>query len=300
MTYQVDSFKRAGSGLFISGIAGEDLGDRKLVYIASDETWKLADADTALTMPVIGLTMGAISVGLRGRILVKGFIGLKTWAWSVGEGLYASENVAGELTQTAPPDINHFTQEIGFPITETQIFFSPRQVVGSTGPTYVKTIAIQAEKMGKGAADNPTVIDQDNVTLYSFTLNTDFLTYKLPIPSDYATGDLGVNVVWTNGGGGGDSGKNVKAWFVYQIAAEGDPVDGNHPNSPMTVEDTYTSAAGWIEHHSDYATIDEADFAGKFCVYIKLSFVTPVGTALSCEPHLIGVCLRYNAYTFAE
>lgn len=299
MTYPVQSLKVSGSGSPIIGTAGEYLGDRKLVYIAPDGTWKLADADTAATMPGLGLTMGAISTGNRGQILIKGFIGLSTWTWNVAERLYASENVTGDLTQTAPSNPAYFTQEIGFPISATQIFFSPRQVLGNTGPTYVKTVSIPAEEMGRGAANNPGVVDQSNLTLYSFTLNTDFLTYNLPIPSDYALGGLKLKVVWTNDGGADDNAKYVKTQFNYLAATEGDAISGSHANSPKAVEDGYTSASGWIEHHSAYVTIAEADFTGKLCLYIKLSFITPVGAALTCEPHLIGICLQYDAYTFA-
>jgi len=282
------------------GTAGEDLGNRKLVYINSDGTWKLADADAASTMPVVGLTMGAIAAGKTGLILIDGFIGLSSWSWTIGGRLYASENVAGELTQTAPANPLYLTQEIGIPISTKQIFFSPQQVIGSSGPTYTKTTSIPAEELGKGAASNPAVIDRDNVTLYEFTLNTDFLTYKLPVPSDYASGGLKFNVIWTNDGGNDDNGKNVKAQFDYQTATEGDAINGSHANSPKTVEDTYASASGWIEYHSDYVTIAEADFTGEFCVYVKVSFVTPTPTALSCKPHFIGLCLQYTAYTSTQ
>lgn len=300
MTYPIDFGKTSGSGLETYGTAGEDLGNRKLIYINSDGEWNLADADAATTMPSLGLTMGSVSAGRRVRILLKGAIGLNTWSWTAGARLYASENIAGELTQTAPTNPDYFTQEIGFPLSSTQIYFNPHQVAGSTGPTYTRTIAIPADKFGKPAANNPTVVDQANVTLYEFTLNRDFMTYKLPVPSDYASGGLKLKVVWTNDGGVDDNTKNVKAQFDYQTAAEGDSINGSHANSPKTVEDTYSSNSGWIEHHSNYVTIAETDFANKICVYIKLSFVTPTPTALSCKPHLMGICLQYEAYTFAQ
>jgi len=300
MSYRIEFNREAGSGQEIMGTAGEDLGNRKVVYINSDGTWKLADADAATTMPVIGLTMGAIASGKKGLILINGFIGLGSWSWNIGERLYASENIAGELTQTAPQNPDHLTQEIGIPITTKQIFFSPRQTIGSAGATYTKTISLPADELGKPVANNPVVVDHDNVTLYSFTVNTDILTYKLPIPSDYASGGLKLNVVWTNDGGSDDNDKNVKAQFDYQTATEGDAISGSHANSPKTVEDTYESASGWIEFHSDYVTIAEADFTDKFCIYVKISFVTPTPTALSCKPHLMGLCLQYMAYTFAQ
>lgn len=66
--------------------------------------------------------------------------------------------------------------------------------------------------------------------------------------------------------------------------------------SPKVAEDAYGSDSGFVETHTDDMTIAEADFAGKQCIFIKLSAVTPAGTALTCEPHLIGMCYTYTAY----
>jgi len=298
MTYPFEYENYAGSGIIINSIAGEALGNRKLVFLDTDSTWKLAKADNAIRMPVIGLTMQSATSGLRCVILLKGFIGLDTWTWTVGARIYASENTAGELTQTSPTNPDNFIQEIGVPTTSTQIFFNPRQVVGNAGATYTKTEDVAADELGIPVANNPTVVDQANLTLYAFTVNTDFMTYKLPRPSDYASGGLKLNVVWTNDGDTDDLNKNVRAQFDYQTASEGDSVDGSHANSPKNVNDTYTSASGWIEHHSDYVTIAEADFINEECIYVKVSFVTAPATALSCDPHLIGICLQYTAYAY--
>ena len=74
-----------------------------------------------------------------------------------------------------------------------------------------------------------------------------------------------------------------------------DAASGSHANSPKSVEDTYDSDLGWVEHHTEYMTIAEADFSGKLCIFAKLSAVTPVGEALTCEPHLIGMCYTNKA-----
>ncbi len=119
---------------------------------------------------------------------------------------------------------------------------------------------------------------------------------KLPVPYDYASGDLAFLVVWTNDGGADDNGKDAKWQIDYQIGDMGDPVNGSHANSPKVINDTYTSDTGWIEHHTGNMTIAAADFAGKSCIFLKLSAITPDGVALTCEPHLIGICLTYTAY----
>lgn len=299
MAHYLITRDRRGSGLITQGMAGENLGSKKLVYLTPAGDWRLSDADSASTMPSMAITMEGIRAGMAGRILLRGYIGRANWLWTIGGSVYASSTTAGELTQTAPPNPENFIQEIGIAISKTFIDFNPRQVSGNSGATYLKTVKVEADELGKPAANNPTVVDRDNVTLYSFAVNTDFMTYKLPVPSDYASGGLKFSVVWTNDGGVDDSGKNVKAQFDYQTTAEGDAISGSHGNSPKQVEDTYTSASGWIEHRSAYVTIAEADFTGKECVYVKVSFVTAPATALTCEPHLIGICLQYTAYAFA-
>jgi len=296
MSLFLDYDRVDGSGLFIRGRIGETVGNRKVVYLSPDGTWKLADADNTSKMPSLGLSMHTAEPGSRGWILIKGFIGLPTWAWTGGGRLYVSENIAGELVQVSPPNPENFIQDLGYAESATQIFFSPRQVIGSMGATYTKTVSIPADALGKPAANNPTVVDINNVTLYKFTVNTDFLTYKLPVPSDYASGGLKFNVVWTNDGGNDDNGKNVRAQFDYQMATEGEVINGSHANSPKNVNDTYVSATGWVEHRSDYVTIADTDFDADSCVYVKTSFVTAPITALTDEPHLIGVCLQYTAY----
>lgn len=161
----------------------------------------------------------------------------------------------------------------------------------------IKRISIPADVFGKPNTNPPAVVDQSNVTLYSFTVNTDSATYKFPIPSDYYRGDISFQVIWTNDGGTDDNGKTVKWQISYQTGTEGDTISGNHANSPKSIQDTYTSASGWIEHHADKMTIAAADFAGKTCIYISLSAITPTGTALTSEPHLMGICYIYTAIT---
>ena len=172
------------------------------------------------------------------------------------------------------------------------------EVISLFGGTYEKTVAVPAEEFGKPYTNPPTVVNEVNLTLYRFTLNTDKMTYKFPVPSDYAEGDMKFYIIWTNDGGTDDKGKNVKWQLDYQVAHEGDVISGSHANSPKSVEDTYESDSGWVEHHSGIMTIGAADFAGKLCIYIKISAVTPTGTPLTCEPHLIGLCFTYTAQRF--
>ncbi len=163
------------------------------------------------------------------------------------------------------------------------------------GGTYTKEVHISADAFGRPNTNPPTVVDQDNLTLYSFTVNTDRLTFKLFIPTDYDSGPINVHVEWTNDGGTDDNDKNVKWQLDYQVGSVGDVISGSHANSPKTVEDTYESASGWVLHETADMTIAAADFAGKEVLFIKFSAITAPATELTCEPHIICACLSYTA-----
>jgi len=161
--------------------------------------------------------------------------------------------------------------------------------------TFSKEVMVPIDVFGRPSTNPPSVIDHDNLTLYSFTPDTDALTYKFPIPTDYAGGNIDFAVVWTNDGGVDDNGKAAKWQLDYQTGGDGNAINGSHANSPKSVEDTYDSDSGWIQHRSAYMTIAAADFVGNLCIFLKLSAITPTGAALTCEPHLIGMCFTYTA-----
>lgn len=165
----------------------------------------------------------------------------------------------------------------------------------ATRGTYEKTISLGADEFGRPNLNPPTVVDQDNLTLYAFTVDTDKMTLKLPIPSDYYGGDIKFFLIWTNDGGVDDQNTFAKWQLDYQVGAEGDVISGSHANSPKSIEDEYLSASGFVEYHTGYMTIAAADFAGKICLFLKISAVTPTGAALTCEPHLLGLCYTYTA-----
>jgi len=179
--------------------------------------------------------------------------------------------------------------------SEETFKFYNGELISLFGDTFTKTVYTRAEEFGRPNANPPSIVDQDNLTLYSFTLNTDKLTIKIRIPEEYHDGAILFFVVWTNDGGTDDNGRTVKWQFDYQVGEEGDVISGSHTHSPKSVEDTYTSNSGWVEHHTDTVSIDGADFSGKLCLFIKLSAVTPSGTALTSESHLIGICMSYTA-----
>lgn len=166
----------------------------------------------------------------------------------------------------------------------------------STG-TITRTHQLDIDRLVRPAVSPPDVVVQDNTTMLEFTVDTDEVYLNLPIPDDYAqTGGLNINAMWTNDGGLDDSGKTVKVQIAYQTSAIGESVAGSHANSPKTKEDTYTSNTGNLLHQTDTMNVAHADISGKACIHMKIMFITPTGTALSCSPRLIGMCITYTAY----
>jgi len=292
LTYRLE-YKRDGSGFFEVGVAGDDVIGRKLVHRDNSGVWRLANSADAAKMPSLGITIGAIRNGIYGKILTSGYVGDASWSWIPGLSIFATDT-PGELSQIAPTIGNQ--QVIGYAAESNLLYFLTRQIRGTGSETFYTCEGfLPADQFGKPKTDPPEIVDQDNVTLYAFTLNDDKVTIKFPLPLNYVSGPLSFKVVWTNNGGTDDNGKNVKTQLDYQIAAEGEIIAGSHANSPKTIEDAYASASGWVDHRTGYMNIASTDFELGDCIFLKLSFVTPSGTALSCEPHLIGMCMHYLA-----
>jgi len=118
-------------GLKVFVTAGEDIGDHKLVYIASDGKCYLADASSVSTMPSMGLSCGAIGEDITGEVIIAGLISLPEWNWTRGgeNGLLYVSTDAGEFTQTKPSTTGDQVQVVGIPITGTMIMFSPNYVL---------------------------------------------------------------------------------------------------------------------------------------------------------------------------
>ena len=159
--------------------------------------------------------------------------------------------------------------------------------------TYKKVISLPADGFGRPNVNPPTVVTQDNISVYRFTLNTDSMFFKFPVPADYYSGDIELGPVWTNDGGNDDNGRGVRWQTRYQTAAEGLRVDGTL--GTLNSDDVYAGAVGWLEFHAPYVSVPAAHFLNRECIYVRLMAVTPPGAALTCEPHLIGVCLRWTA-----
>ncbi len=167
--------------------------------------------------------------------------------------------------------------------------------IPSSSHSFTEKKHLNAAALGRPNVDPPNIVIQDNVELLAFTVDTDRVFYDWDVPTEYDGGDLQIQAEWTNDGGVDDNGLDVKVQIDYQTYGEGDSLAGSHANSPKSIEDTYTSASGWIFHITGSMTIAAADFAGKHGVSMKISFVTPAGGALTGDPHLKGIQVFYAA-----
>ncbi len=230
MTYPIEHDRVAGSGDFVRAIAGEDLGNRKLVYLDTTGTWSLADADAMASMPAVGLTMHAFTSGKPGWILTKGWIGLLTWAWIAGGAIYAS-TTPGELTQTKPsaqeyPNI----QSVGIASTATQIRFAPgfksdvlNDVVMMNDNNWDDLrFSVGAVKIGSANPPDEQLYKSGLVLSYPSNANrVAYITAQMPHTWVEGT-DIVIHLHWTiptSGAGGGA--ENVK-WNLTQSWANQD------------------------------------------------------------------------------
>jgi len=157
---------------------------------------------------------------------------------------------------------------------------------------------IDVTSLGKNPTNPPVEGFIDNVYVMIFTVGTDKVHKNLFKPSTYqGTDGLKLSYVWTNDGGVDDEDTNVKGQITYKTTTMGDSLSGN--TGTLSIEDTYTSATGHIEHKSGYMTIPHADLVDKECIFIQFSFETPSGAALTCEPRLIGICITYEGRALA-
>lgn len=112
--------KRAGSGAYTNGVAGETFADRDLAYLNAGGLWVKANANSVANMPVVGMVMGATASGQRVSVLLRGFIGSGSWTWTAGAPLYPTA-VAGIISQTPP--ILGVRQTVGYAVNNTLIYF---------------------------------------------------------------------------------------------------------------------------------------------------------------------------------
>jgi len=280
-------------GRAVKGTAGENLTNYDLVYLKDGVWWK-ADRDALASMPAVGMCTGTIIAGDSNYLLLWGIIGNPDWSW-VNGAIYASAT-PGELTQT-PPTTSGYVQSIGVSYGTTFMVFNPAWIK-DVGATYTKHEHIDLGLFKIPAAATPNIVAQDNAIIFFFNQNgSEHVHLRWPKGArNYAGGDLKIFAHWTNDGGVDDNGKNVRWEISYQVVTSGGSIAGNHANSPKTINDTYTSDTGHLEHTSPAATIAAADFASAHGIIMKFTAIVPADTALTGEAGLLGFALEYEAY----
>ena len=83
--------------------SGEALSQWQAVYLKNDGKWWKAKADSATTMPALGLAIEAAGAAdLPVRVQRVGLVTNAAWSWTAGQYLYVSAATAGALTAAAP------------------------------------------------------------------------------------------------------------------------------------------------------------------------------------------------------
>ena len=129
--YMIDStpaVDSTGSGTMSILTAGEVIDAGEVFYMKSDGEIYLADADTLITMQVLGIAVGAGTNGVACDIMTCGYFRNDAWNWTPGATLYAS-TTAGGISATAPVADNEVVQVLGIAITADIIYFDPERTV---------------------------------------------------------------------------------------------------------------------------------------------------------------------------
>jgi hypothetical protein len=119
------------SGPVFFGTAGEALSRGDVVYIASDDKYYKAKADSYTTMPVVAMASTDMAVGSVDIFVdITAYVGNNSWNWTKGGILYVSASTAGAMTQTAPAVSTNLVQIVGYATFQTTIKFNPSLDIG--------------------------------------------------------------------------------------------------------------------------------------------------------------------------
>lgn len=132
----------------------------------------------------------------------------------------------------------------------------------------------------------------------SYTLNTDDSHRTFKIPS-YFTGNPSFHVHWTKEpGANGDTNQqgNAVRWRLEYTVFNGNSEDINITPTTLDLDDTYDDSGTTTRIVYRTANVAATGLIAGYYVGIKLQSITPAGSALTCEPALISVDLRYDGY----
>jgi hypothetical protein len=106
--------------------AGTTVAIMQLVYLKSDGEWWLSDADSTTTCNgMFGMSLESKNDGQKMKVaLPNSFVRDNSWAWTVGNTLYAGET-PGALQATIPTGADAVIKVVGFASSSTVIYFNP-------------------------------------------------------------------------------------------------------------------------------------------------------------------------------
>ena len=296
MSYQLEP-KREGSGWWYNGLAAETLGARKLVYLDTNGQWKLADADASARFPVVGITLGAISSGKYGKILLKGYVGDASWTWAnLGAAVYASAT-AGELTQTQPTGEEKI-QAIALAQESDLIYFDTglnRQSANfSIGDNNWEDLRFPASaaRLG-GAAPATTQAYKDGIVLAFASTPNQYMYVIAQMPHSWAEGtDIVPHIHWTLPVSGSAVGaENVKWDLTYSWSDINTLI-------PESTADTITrdvqNIAADLHMLNNFATISGAGMDKSSCLIISIKRDTAVANDYASAAYMIEFDIHYK------
>jgi len=116
----------AWAGITVTLTAGEALSKYDVCYRdATTQKMKKAQANAAGTMPGLFMALEEIAQDAPGLFLMVGRTASSGWAWTIGDELLVSDDVAGGMTQTLPADTGDQVQRVGVAESATAIYFKP-------------------------------------------------------------------------------------------------------------------------------------------------------------------------------
>jgi len=118
------------SGFILTLIAGENIVFGEVVYMNfTDKEVKKAKADSATTVPAIGIALEDKGDGQACLILIMGYIRDDDYNFTATE-VYLSDGTAGDMLSAAPGDSGDQVQRLGFAFHADKMFFNPSYDVG--------------------------------------------------------------------------------------------------------------------------------------------------------------------------
>lgn len=187
MTYPQSNLA-TGAGLYTEHIQGaEAVPAYSLVYVTAGGQWGLADASTAITMPVLGLATESLSANQKGKVLQQGWANYNGWTWAPGAVIYASDATGG-LSQTS----GTVAQVVGMAVTSTLIYFDGAGLIASGALSVVDLMVsgdLFVDEIYEYTLNAGVTIEGVLIENGAFTVDSENITGEISYPVTTPIGD---------------------------------------------------------------------------------------------------------------